>query len=93
MFLLIYTALLFFLLSPNVLLRLPSNGNKYVVAIVHSIVFVLIWHFTNKSVLRFMRIEGFAEGDNCGTAVKEGQLSEDKKLKCVKKQWVLADQK
>jgi len=48
----IYTALLFFVLTPAILLRLPSNGSKYTVAAVHAIVFALVWHFTHKFVWR-----------------------------------------
>jgi len=55
----IYTALLFFLLTPAILLRLPPNGSKYTVALVHAIVFALIFHFTHKLVWQFSRtLEG-----------------------------------
>jgi hypothetical protein len=46
----LYAAILFFILSPNVLLRIPSNGSKLVVAAVHALVFALIFHFTHKFV-------------------------------------------
>ena len=36
---LLLPALLFFLLTPNILLRIPKNGNKYTVAGVHAVVF------------------------------------------------------
>lgn len=56
----IYTAILFFLLTPAILLRLPPNGNKWTVAIVHALVFGLIFHFTHKIVWRLgARLEGF----------------------------------
>jgi hypothetical protein len=42
----LYTAFLFFLLTPAILLRLPPNGSKYVVALVHAVVFAVIFHFT-----------------------------------------------
>jgi hypothetical protein len=38
-------AALFFILSPNILLRLPKNGSKYLVALVHSIIFAILLHF------------------------------------------------
>lgn len=47
----LYTAFLFFLLTPAILLRLPPNGSKYVVALVHAIVFAVIFHFTKDLVL------------------------------------------
>jgi hypothetical protein len=46
----IYAALLFFLLTPAILIRIPPNGNKYTVAIVHALVFALIWQLTHKWV-------------------------------------------
>jgi hypothetical protein len=55
----IYAAVLFFLLTPAILLRLPPGGSKYTVAAVHAIVFALIFHFTNKLVWRLgARLEG-----------------------------------
>jgi hypothetical protein len=48
----LYAALLFFILTPAILLRLPPNGSKYTVAIVHALVFALIWELTHKMVLK-----------------------------------------
>jgi len=65
-----YAALLFFLLTPAILLRLPPNGSKYTVAIVHALVFALIFHFTHKLVWQFsMSLEGFVEGRGGGSGV------------------------
>jgi hypothetical protein len=47
----IYVVILFFLLTPNILLRLPPNGNKYMVAATHGIVFAIVLCFTYKYVL------------------------------------------
>jgi hypothetical protein len=59
----LYVAILFFILTPAVLLRIPKNGSKYTVAAVHAIVFALLLHFTGKWVWNFsMRMEGFSEG-------------------------------
>jgi hypothetical protein len=57
-----YVALLFVLLTPGVLLRLPSKGTLLTVAIVHGIVFALVFHFTHRHVYRLTSNEGF-EGD------------------------------
>lgn len=55
----IYTAILFFLLTPAILIRLPPSGSKWTVAAVHAIVFALIFHFTHKTVWRLgARLEG-----------------------------------
>lgn len=57
----IYSAVLFFLLTPAILLRLPNGGNKYVVAGVHAIVFALLFHFTSSMVKGL----GMREGMSC----------------------------
>ena len=46
----LYAFLLFFLLTPGVVLRLPPNGNKMTVALTHAVVFALVWHFTHKLI-------------------------------------------
>jgi hypothetical protein len=51
-FITLYTALLFFLLSPTVFLKLPANGSTKKVAAVHAVIFALIWQFTHKMVWR-----------------------------------------
>jgi len=57
----LYAAVLFFLLTPAILLRLPANGSKFVVAAVHALVFAIIFHFTHKIVWRLgARLEGMA---------------------------------
>jgi hypothetical protein len=49
----IYSAILFFILSPGVLLRLPSNGSKNTVAAVHALVFAVVLYFTAGFVWRW----------------------------------------
>jgi len=67
----LYAALLFFLLTPAILLRLPPNVSKFTVAAVHALVFALIFHFTHKLVWRLgARLEGMT--------VKEGAANKDK---------------
>jgi hypothetical protein len=53
-----YAALLFVVLTPGVLLRLPPNGSKMAVAVTHGLVFAVVWHFTHKMVWR-VAYEGF----------------------------------
>jgi hypothetical protein len=43
----IYLVFLFYVLSPNVLLRIPPNGSKHVVALVHAVVFALVYYYTS----------------------------------------------
>ena len=46
----VYSAILFFVLTPNVFLRLPSNGSKIVVAAVHAAIFGAVLYLTQKYV-------------------------------------------
>jgi hypothetical protein len=58
----VFGAILFFLLSPGVLLRLPPNGSKMMVAMVHALVFGLIYYIAHRSVYMYFnpmrRFEG-----------------------------------
>ena len=54
--------ILFFVLSPTVLVRLPSSGNKYVVAAVHALIFGLLFHLAQM----FTNTESFEEGARGG---------------------------
>jgi hypothetical protein len=46
----VYAAILFFVLTPAILVRLPPKGGKFTVAAVHAVVFAVIFHFTHKLV-------------------------------------------
>ena len=50
MFMFFYVFLLFVLLTPGILLSLPPKGSKWSMAIVHGLVFALVWCFTNNYV-------------------------------------------
>jgi len=47
---LLYLVFLFFVLTPNVLLRIPPNGSKHVVALVHAVVFAVVYYYTSGQV-------------------------------------------
>ncbi len=53
-----YTALLFVVLTPGVLLRLPMKGSKMTVALTHGAIFAVVWYFTHQMVLS-ASYEGF----------------------------------
>jgi hypothetical protein len=74
----IYAFLLFFVLTPGVLVYLPPKGGKMVVAAVHALVFAIVWTLTNKLVWKATvgLFEGYSgnlpysefyvcPGDNC----------------------------
>jgi hypothetical protein len=46
----LYVAILFFLLTPGILVSLPPGGSKVTVALAHALVFVVIYYFTYKRV-------------------------------------------
>lgn len=64
----IYSALLFFLLTPGVLLSLPPKGGKLLVAATHAIVFAVVWHFTHKLVWQHSMMMMMPSRDGFGTA-------------------------
>ena len=49
-----FTAILFFLLTPGILLSLPPGGSRVIVAIVHTIVFALVYHYTHKMAWNYL---------------------------------------
>jgi hypothetical protein len=77
----VYAGLLFFLLTPNVLLRLPKKGSTRMVAFVHAVVFALVLFLTSKLMISLVngvtamfsaknepvKKEGFSEGVDCTT--------------------------
>jgi hypothetical protein len=68
----LYVALLFVLLTPGVLLRLPPKGPLLTAAIVHGLVFALVFYFTRKLVYR-LSVDGFEEEvpEDAGAAPKK----------------------
>ena len=50
----LFTAALFFVLTPGILLRIPSGGSKVVVAATHALVFALVYHFTHNAAWKFL---------------------------------------
>jgi hypothetical protein len=59
-FMTLYLAALFVALTPGVLLTLPKGGNKMTVAVVHGLVFAVVWYFTHRMAFRYsMQLSGF----------------------------------
>jgi hypothetical protein len=44
-------AVLFFVLTPGVLVSLPPGKGKFVVAATHAVIFGLVFHFTHKTLM------------------------------------------
>jgi hypothetical protein len=58
----LYIAVLFFVLTPGILLSLPQGGSKTTVAAVHAVVFAVLYHFTHKLVHRLSASSGLLGG-------------------------------
>ena len=62
LFMTLYLAALFVALTPGVLLTLPKGGNKMTVAVVHGLVFAVVWYFTHTMAFRYsMQLSGFQD--------------------------------
>jgi hypothetical protein len=62
LFMFLYTAVLFYVLTPGVLLSLPPKSSKMVVAATHAFVFALVYKFTHRMAWKLsMSFEGFQE--------------------------------
>jgi|LauGreSBDMM110SN_4_FD.fasta_scaffold183761_2 hypothetical protein len=75
----LFVAVLFFVLTPGVLLRLPTGGSKLMVAGVHALVFALVFGLTHKLAMDLLYKEGFA--DAVKGCPKGHSLCADKKCK------------
>ena len=54
----LFSAMLFYILTPGILLTIPKKSSKTVVALVHALVYATVLHFTHKIV--WEANEGFA---------------------------------
>ena len=48
----LYSIVLFFVLTPGVLLRLPPGGSAMTVALTHAVVFGVVWALTHRLVYK-----------------------------------------
>jgi len=55
----LFTAALFLVLTPGILLTIPSKGPLWKQALVHGLVFALVYHFTHKAFYMMVYGEGF----------------------------------
>lgn len=52
MYMSLYLAVLFFVLTPGVLVSLPPGGSRITVALTHAVVFAIVFTLTRKMVSR-----------------------------------------
>ena len=63
--------ILFFILSPGVLLRLPPKGHKFTVAIVHAIVFSILFSLVLMVVQKVVGKEGLKHAKKCAKNIHD----------------------
>lgn len=66
----IFVGVLFFVLTPGILVTLPPKGSKVVVALTHAVVFAIVYCLTHKMVYQYF-YEGF-ESPMCQDAKQSG---------------------
>ena len=81
----LYAAVLFYFLSPGVLLRLPRKGSKMVVALTHGVVFVVVFFLTYKIVLRLTGQTNEGMRGNFGFNYSQIQEEDKVRLSILKK--------
>lgn len=74
----VYAAILFFVLTPAILVRLPPKGGKFTVAAVHAVVFAVIFHFTHKLVWQLSMGLGLPAAVHSHVAGKKEGMEEKK---------------
>jgi len=50
----LFIAVLFFVLTPGILLSIPAGGSLMQKAAVHAVVFALVYHFSHKAVYKML---------------------------------------
>ena len=71
----LFIGVLFYVLTPGILLRLPKGGSKMAVAATHAVVFALVWHFTHSMVSKYIGSEGFKGFSPSPTPLTKAQLA------------------
>ena len=87
----LFAGLLFFILTPNILLRLPKDGSKHTVAGVHAVVFALaiyLLHLFLESLIHSVNLkEGvdpvYYTTDKCDVEDPSGEFMKDNEDQCV----------
>jgi hypothetical protein len=58
----LFIGLLFFLLTPGVLVSLPPNGSTVIQAMFHAVIFAIVYHYTHR--LGWLYLYGQKDGFN-----------------------------
>jgi hypothetical protein len=78
-----FTALLFVVLTPGILVTIPPKGSKFVVALTHGVIFALLYHLTHKAVHHLTKkMEGFQDQYVLPPAIKNGDICKTQTCMC-----------
>lgn len=61
----LFIAILFVLLVPGVLFKIPANGSPLTIAFIHGLIFAFLYHFTYKIVLKVTSGSGVCISGMC----------------------------
>ena len=50
----IFTTVLFYVLTPGIFLSIPPNGSKFIKAFAHAVLFALIYELTHRNVWLYL---------------------------------------
>jgi uncharacterized membrane protein len=67
----LFIAVLFFLLTPGIVLSLPAGGSLLQKAAVHAVVFALVYHLTHKAVWNMLYARQFEYFEDAKKDVKK----------------------
>jgi hypothetical protein len=82
------TVVTFVLLTPGVLVSLPPKGSKLTVAIVHGVLFGILWIFLHKPLIQYTRVfENFTPKDAVNLALNQNQIHTIEEAKTKKYQY------
>ena len=71
----LFVALLFFVLTPGILLTLPTGGSKKMVAATHAVVFALVYHLVYNSASKYSYGRQGFEDSGASPAPKAGMTN------------------
>ena len=79
----VFTALLFVVLTPGILVTLPPKGKPLVVAITHGLLFAVIYAVSHKAVkVIVQKYEGFQNEYVFPPAIKNGDICKTQTCMC-----------
>ena len=72
LFMFFFVAILFFVLTPGIVLTVPAKSSKTTVAMVHAVIFALVWTLIHKTVWDYGVKNGWVIPSRRGPIMLEG---------------------